>query len=528
MTTRMRLMRPIITRDLHKQRFVFAVWLLIVIASATTRVLVLNMTLEETIDDGNMFVLLGLTLAHLLVPFVGVALIVQTDAVVGTTSFWLTRPIPRLTMLGAKLVTVAIVFVLPSLAIEASLMVAFHISPLPIATALLQQAWFMLPFLLLFTLLAASTTNLRWLFLLVVGLLGAQMVAGMLYLVFSTYVTPEPAFVLGGPINRSSDPSIAIIGGTLLAAWVLVPLWVLYRRRQAALALLTGLVGLIVLTGTSVWWPVVSLFGGEPQPPREAWATAPLTVHPGERLTWPVLRDAARIVRDDFDRQKEIAGPLVIEGLPPDYTADVALLEARLNFGNGASVVSDASTMDTRTGGAWPIILSVKNQQLRAAGDGPARYSAKYDIGLYRHEKLATVPLTPGAGYSDGARTIFVRDLREQRDPSRCLARLDVPAVKLLTQGWASPRLSPSARRRDGTPVELIIAKESNGSDFGHSLDLMPPLHPFIINFVEAEIVAPDCRDLLLEIERVTYAGRLLRTVDVPDVNLSEPIARER
>ena len=120
----------------------------------------------------------------------------------------------------------------------------------------------------------------------------------------------------------------------LITAGLLVALAFQYVRRQAMLALLIGAVSIIATTESRDVWTHVSLFGGEPTPPRDAWTAAPLILQSGERVTWPALRQAARIVADNLDQRKRIAAPLTLEGLPANYTIEPFTSEATLRYAN--------------------------------------------------------------------------------------------------------------------------------------------------------------------------------------------------
>jgi len=126
-------LRPILTRDLRNRRWLLLAWIAVLLANVASRVLGPHLSVASTSQDLTMRSLGSLAFAHLVLMILGIALIVQTDVVVGTTAFWLTRPIARTTMLRAKLVSSFVIIVLPALVIEAILMAAYGMSPLTIA-----------------------------------------------------------------------------------------------------------------------------------------------------------------------------------------------------------------------------------------------------------------------------------------------------------------------------------------------------------------------------------------------------------
>ncbi len=519
-------LRQLLARDVRNQRWLLLAWILALIANVAGRVIGPQLPIDGTGDEFAGTAIGSLMFIHMVLAFVAIALIVHTDVVIGTSAFWLTRPIPRGMMFGAKLLAISFLLLLPAIAIEGLLMAAYGVSPAIMVLALLQQAWMMLPILLMITFGASVTRSLPQLLLLAVASLAGVLLWGAV----DWNIWPHPTATALPLSPRSYDPSAWIIGGTLLIGCLLVALGFQYLRRQALLAVLIGSLCVVANGETRDIWTHVSLFGGEPRPPQEAWTTAPLVLRSGGQPTWPALRQAARIVADAIDRSKMIAAPLTIEGLPSNYSAHAFTTEATLRFAQ-ATVRSTPQAAYERSASedGWPVILNASNNELRAAGHGLAALHAQFDIGLIRHDRLATVPLTPGAGYNDGARSVFVRSVRSLTGPTpRCLARLDVTEMNLVTQRRRSPRIEVHARLGSGTPLQTMISNESTTSGFGRSFDSFPPyMHPFEITWRDVEIFAPQCEGLRIDIERVSYAGRLLRTLDLPEVNVNDVIAVE-
>ena len=164
-------LRPFLTRDVRNQRWLLLAWIAVLIANVASRMIGPHLAVASTAQDITMRSLGSLAFAHVVVVILGVALIVQTDVVIGTTAFWLTRPIARTTMLRAKLLSSFVIIVLPALVIEAILMAAYGISAIVIVHALLQRAWLMFGCILLITLGAAATRTLPQLFLLTIAAL---------------------------------------------------------------------------------------------------------------------------------------------------------------------------------------------------------------------------------------------------------------------------------------------------------------------------------------------------------------------
>ena len=100
----MELIRHLAWRDLRSQRVPLLVWAAVLALQAT--VILVNPTRQPRLLNG-----LGVPVLRYLMTALVAALIIQRDALVGTTAFWLTRPIPRTTFFVSKLVSLAAVLI---------------------------------------------------------------------------------------------------------------------------------------------------------------------------------------------------------------------------------------------------------------------------------------------------------------------------------------------------------------------------------------------------------------------------------
>jgi hypothetical protein len=99
-----RLVLHIVRKDFRRLRWPLAGWLVIVVARLGIGFsLVLSGGFGGMSDDQLNLVSLGLLALGLLLTFVLTAMLVQEDALVGETQFWLTRPISGSRLLGGKL-----------------------------------------------------------------------------------------------------------------------------------------------------------------------------------------------------------------------------------------------------------------------------------------------------------------------------------------------------------------------------------------------------------------------------------------
>jgi hypothetical protein len=101
------------------------------------------------------------------------------------------------------------------------------------------------------------------------------------------------------------------------------------------------------------------------------------------------------------------------------------------------------------------------------------------------------------------------------------------------------PELAVRYRRRDGTELadpSAPLRQALPGRRAASRYDAIPAslLHTFEVERREAYpvpssgpnlSVGPPCEDITIEVERVTYAGHLTRTVVVRDFQLNDPFA---
>lgn len=101
----------IVKKDLRAFRWPLGLWLLCIVAKLGVGVILLNSSGEEgTLWFSQMDALAMFLAAGELLSFVLVAALIQEDLMVGTTAFWMTRPISGARLLRAKLLTIGLAF----------------------------------------------------------------------------------------------------------------------------------------------------------------------------------------------------------------------------------------------------------------------------------------------------------------------------------------------------------------------------------------------------------------------------------
>jgi len=147
-------------RDLRRAWWLYLVWFLLYAAECVFAVST-PPSFEGFWTTGAARQLIYFPVLHLLVLAILVPQIVHEDSVVGSTAFWLTRPVSRFSLLLCKAAGLGFVILIP-VAINVTALSSFGLSPSGLGLAavgiLAHQCSFVLPI----AAVAALTPNFRW------------------------------------------------------------------------------------------------------------------------------------------------------------------------------------------------------------------------------------------------------------------------------------------------------------------------------------------------------------------------------
>jgi hypothetical protein len=315
------------------------------------------------------------------------------------------------------------------------------------------------------------------------------------------------------------------------------------RRRGAAIAIFVA--GIMVTSLTSRLWGDTSLFGGEPSVEHEPWARDPAVsrVHlrTVDAVTGRPLPAKASLI--DFGDRKLIVGPVVLDGLPAGYDATPYTLHVELRLGDQMLSSTSSNQMTEREVSIesrverWATLLDVASKAFDQNDHQPVTYVGTFDFTIDRHEPLATFPLRVGASYNDGTRAVRVTDMKQ--GPGGCLIHYATRTVFLVTQSIGSPELALRYRLRDGLHLVDVDAAARHPIPGTYvvggfvSMNLLPvpmlqlatrPSYPVVPVNSPTEATA-HCEDIIVDVERVSYAGHLTRTLELHDFQLANPFA---
>jgi hypothetical protein len=412
--------------DVRRFRILLSVWLLLVAANALHDgiwpAIAVAMEARQTVAvTGN---LLGMI--QLLFSLVLIAQIVHEHPVVGTTAFWMTRPIPRRALLTAKLILLtASIIVLPAVA-ELVLMIGYGVPPAAAAAVAGQTLFFQTLWLCLVLAFAAPTANMaKFAFA-----AGAALLAMWVVLMTVTAVVVD-RFATRPPITPAQnpyDPTPGAVGAAMAVFAALAFLVVLYQTRNRVRAIATAAAGVAVaLTIGSVWaWPLLAARVETPP-----WALDPT------RLQLSAAPDGVKVrVAGDYGYEPSIwtlaSAPIRTSGLEPGWSADASVREASVRVTGREPFVSDMrgprsspaiaegvhqkNEVMRRLLGVgrlndWSqqqtseaaVVMAARTDDLRALRGQKGSYEGRFRVWLARHDIQAVLPLRVGSSVRVGA-----------------------------------------------------------------------------------------------------------------------------
>ena len=423
----MNLLVHLVRWDARRFRILLSMWLLLVAASAALEgawpAMAVAMAARQTVGiTGNL-----LALAEVLFSIVFVVLVVQEHPLVGTTAFWMTRPIPPGALLAAKLIFLSAAVIVAPVVAEVVLMIVYDVPVQQIAGVALQSAVFWALWLSCVMAFAALTASMARFALAVGGVIISFIVSTITIVAISIDRAAETP-----PIPTAEgtyDPTPGMVSTLLLVAAAVVMLVVLYRTRARLRAIAFGVAGVaIAIALGGVWpWPWLA-----PQIQTPAWAVEPSVLQLSMTPADVDLRDAARNFGDSPVEWKVARARMHVSGIPPGWSATAGLRDASIRASGREPVTARVRAQHARVAldhteseqqdGAMRRLLGVKHlvdfnserlepaivmfartPEIRQLGVQRAAYAGRFQVSLMRHDIDAVVPLRRGAAVRIGA-----------------------------------------------------------------------------------------------------------------------------
>ena len=346
----MRLVLHLVRWDVRRFRILLALWLLLVGASAALDgawpAIAVAMTARQTVGlAGNL-----LALAEVLFSVALITLVVQEHSLVGTTAFWMTRPIPPRTLLASKLVLLTAAIVLAPVLAEIVLMSVYRVPLTEIGAVAAESSVFWMLWLCAVAAFAAPTPNMAKFALAVGGvILGTIVSIVTIATILIDRANDRPRIPMA---ENTYDPTGGVVTTIFTIGAVVVFLAILYRarmRRPSAIAIGVAGVAIAVAAG-SVWpWPLLAPIV---EPP--AWASdssvLQLSASAGKVNIGSTIVDFGappppwRVAR----------APMRLSGLAPGWSAVVGLRESSIRVEGRDALTSQVRPAPARVAIAMP------------------------------------------------------------------------------------------------------------------------------------------------------------------------------
>lgn len=389
--------------DLRYLRHYLALWLGLVILQAGLVGYAPHLAPVPRVEGGNVLSLSSfaelVAVLKICLLAVIVAQLVQKDCTVGSTAFWLSRPVSRVRLLTGKVLFVVPAIILPSLLVEAGLLFFSGVTPRDILRSVPQILFLTLLAVAILMMLAAVTSSLaRMIFAGGVALLGLPLLWLFVWGAWSLFQLGTGTFAIDDirvaqpvppPIYNTIFVGIALV--LLVTAVAVVGHQYLTRRTTGSRIILLAGVCLVLLS-TGHWEGVLGTTspGLDKEIPGPAQVGARIEE---ESLVFGSSPDPLVLFGLKRDKKMFLTGSIVPAPLPPDVAALPAQLSARLVLPSGETLANHVSrsnyAFDT-SGREFPLHLDGDSAAiLRQALRGTTLLTDDGPVGPHRSELFA-------------------------------------------------------------------------------------------------------------------------------------------
>jgi hypothetical protein len=465
--------------DLRAQRWLVAAWAAMLAAACAIEALKVEASL--------VYPLLALSLGRAVLGWVLAIRIVHADPLDGTSAFWLTRPLSRRMLLGAKggLIGVLLLAVPAIAALVVFIMNGFAAAALPVILAqwLLIEALPLLPIVLV----AALTRDVARQVLTLLAGLGAWWALQLSCWTLSSFP---------GDLGAASAWQANIVQAWLVVGMGVVVLCAVltarhYLTRRTVAVAFAALVGADGIVAVAALWPIQLMVKYRP-----AWDESGLTPTSPEwrgagGVSVSVQQESLRLFRlGGLDR---LVGDLGIDGLDDDVIVRTAggrgtvrflvggqVAEQRrtwaFGFGVGLASLEDAASrrhFERMLGARLVDPFSVSQYGLRLVEAKPGVFAgheggrAAYDANLvfdaYRVAAAAVTPLKVGAVTQVGDVSTTVLGVRWRARPARWVIDVRRAVPRILSAGDRFG-VVPFLRNRERGEA-MVLSGDSAGTE---------------------------------------------------------------
>ena len=327
-----------------------------------------------------------------------VAQLVQKDCTVGSTAFWLSRPVSRVRLLTGKVLFLVLAVILPSLLVEVGLLINCGVTPYDTLRSVPQIFFLALLAVVLLMMLAAVTTSLARMIiaggLALVGLpLLGFFVAGAWWLFFfgpETLVSGDITVARPVPPPGYNTDVVGISLVLLVTAGAVIGFQYLTRRTTWSRIFLVAGVCLALLS-MGYWGKVL----GRTSPGLDKAILDPSQVKAGiDEQSLIFVSEMAPLSLLGFKREEKMVlkGSIALAPLPPDVTALAAQISARLDLPTGESRANHVSLSGYAFDVSRPegrFVIGERAALLRQTMNGITLLNADGPVGPHTSELFA-------------------------------------------------------------------------------------------------------------------------------------------
>ncbi len=427
-------------KDLRQTWILWALWLLFTLAQFGLAAW--NVAPSNVVGQSSYSQLLGMIpLIHSLILFVLIPALILQEPTVGVSAFWLTRPIPRGTVLGSKLLALLILVLFPALG-QCTVLLAHGVVIGDVVLAGLQIGLHQLSWIAVITMLAALSPNFTRYLIAAVVLYALQFAVEWVYTIVFTLkaIRQTGNFLPGAPglgISRSVAADLLRI---LLSLGVV---FFQYRTRQTKQAIALAVLSVLVPFFAARYWPWDFLTGPASNPPTISAAGAKVDLSIGEPIFCNEMADFAgkkpkKVFQVNFKcQQGDLSKAVSINPLSAELTfpdgKKVTSLPLGQNFIKNFFIPGQAimaQSLDAALG-YMPMMNSQNNNPFREIGQQvfimskedferykgqTGKLTVRVKVQLSDYRVLSEWPLQKGAIVRKGSKRETISEILQKSD----------------------------------------------------------------------------------------------------------------
>jgi hypothetical protein len=464
-------------KDLRQTWILWALWLLFTLAQFGLAAW--NVAPSNVIGQSSYSQLLGMIpLIHGLILFVLIPALILQEPTVGVSAFWLTRPIPRGTVLGSKLLALLILVLLPVLG-QCTVLLAHGVVLGDVFLAGLQIGLHQLSWIAVIMMLAALSSNFTKYLIAAVVLYALQFAVDWVYtIVFTLKAIRQTGNFL--PSAPGLGVSRAVASDLLRIILSLGVIFFQYRTRRTKQAIALAVLSVLVPFFAARYWPWDFLSGPAHTPPTISTAASKIELSIGDPIFCNEMPDftggkpkktfQANIKCKNGDLSKAISiTPLSAEVTFPDgkkvtslplaqtliklFIPGQAIMGQSLDAALGYMPMMNGNSYNFANGIGQQVFIMSKEDFDRYKGQ-TGKLTIRANVQLSNYRVVSEWPLQKGAIVRKGSKKETISEILQKSDG------LKVDMEKREVQLQLRPSTSMQGMMDNGSIYALVSTKK--------------------------------------------------------------------